>query len=339
VLLEPDDLVLFFRLHRRLMFFVNQRLNVTPLEFTSPDDFAEAAPEARLQIRNALTGNLELIDAFVSENLFGLGDDELDIIRSWRHLVAGRYYVFRELKNYTVFLKSASPPAAYGVVALWQPFEYLIGPRLPVLVDAVLLPFKGRIVYDSMLNTYNISFGGGIKSLLNESFKEAKARQGIVTWLPMSDEPRLVTTPKARPMAKPKSKGPADERLVFIMKMIDAFCAAYLNEEYAALCRKLAEKLARKRPSPLVSGSLQVWACGIVRTIGWVNFLHDKSQTPHMPLIDIDAVFGVAESTGTAKLATIRRMLRIHQLDPQWTLASRQNDDPIDWVFRRGRLP
>ncbi|MGH7135433.1 MAG: DUF6398 domain-containing protein [Pirellulales bacterium] len=27
-----------------------------------------------------------------------------------------------------------------------------------------------------------------------------------------------------------------------------------LNEEYAALCRKLAEKLARKRATPLVSG-------------------------------------------------------------------------------------
>ena len=32
---------------------------------------------------------------------------------------------------------------------------------------------------------------------------------------------------------------------------IDQFCKEHLNEEYAVLCRKLAEKLARKRPSPL----------------------------------------------------------------------------------------
>jgi hypothetical protein len=339
MLLEISDCELFFRLHRRLMLFINQRLNVTPLKLASPDDFAEAAPEPRLQIRNALTANLELIDAFVSENQFELPDDELEIVRSWRHLVAGRFYVFRELKNYTVFLKSASPPTAYGVVALSQPFEDLVRPRLPVLVDAVLLPFKGRIAYDSMLNTYNISFSGGVRRILNEGFKEAKARHGIVTSLPVSNEPRPVKAAKAKPAATAKSKGPADERLAFIMNLIDEFCAKHLNEDYAVLCRKLAEKLARKRPSPLVGGSAYVWACAIVRTIGWVNFLHDKSQTPHMPLIDIDAAFGVAESTGAAKLAAIRKMLRIHQLDPQWTLASRQNDDPIDWVFRRGRLP
>jgi hypothetical protein len=338
MLLDRIECELFFRLHRRLMFFVHQRTNVARLKLASPDDFAVAPPQLRLQVRNALTDNLDLIDVFAAENPFGLSNDDLEIVRSWRHLVAGRLYVFRELKNYTVFL-GGSPAVAYGVVALSQPFEDLVGPHLPVLVDGVLLPFKGRIVYDSMLNTYNISFGRGIRRMLNESFKEAKARQGIVTSLPASNELRSANAPKAKRGSKPKSPGPADERLAFIVKLIDGFCAEHLNEEYAALCRKLVEKLARKRPSPLFSGSPYVWACGIVRTVGWVNFLHDKSQKPHMPLIDIDAAFGVAESTGAAKLAAIRRMLRIHQLAPEWTLASRRNDDPIEWVLRRGRLP
>ena len=45
------------------------------------------------------------------------------------------------------------------------------------------------IVYDGLMSSYNISFGPGIRRSLNESFKEAKARHGIVTSLPMSDEP------------------------------------------------------------------------------------------------------------------------------------------------------
>lgn len=93
--------------------------------------------------------------------------------------------------------------------------------------------------------------------------------------------------------------------------MTDQFCKQHLNEEYAVLCRKLAEKLARKRPSPLLSGKLYTWACGIVRTIGGVNFLHDKSQTPYMRLSDIDAKFGISESTGAGKLAQIRKLMRI----------------------------
>ena len=50
--------------------------------------------------------------------------------------------------------------------------------------------------------------------------------------------------------------------------MTDTFCQTHLNEEYMALCRKLAEKLAAKRPSPLLRGELRTWACGIIRTIG-----------------------------------------------------------------------
>lgn len=334
MLLEPNDIEIFFRLHRALMFFVSQRLNVVPLNLASPDDFANVSAELRLQIRNALKDKLELIDAFVAENQFALLADELEIVRSRRHAVAGRFYIFRELKQYAVFLSSTSPPTAYGVVALSQPFEELIGPRLPVLVDAVLLPFKGRIVYDSMLNTYNISFGGGIRRSLNESFKEAKARQGIVTSLPISDEPLPARTPKAKRAPKPPSKEVKDQTLEVIITAVEAFCKEHLNEEYAALCRRLAEKLARKRPSPLISGNPIGWASGIVRTIGWVNFLHDKSQTPHMRLSDIDAAFDVSESSGAANLAAIRKLLKIRQLDPSWTLPSRLDDNPLAWLVQ-----
>ena len=56
---------------------------------------------------------------------------------------------------------------------------------------------------------------------------------------------------------------------------MDAFCKQHVNDDYADLCRKLTAKLGRKRPSPLVSGLPNTWACGIVRAIGWVNFLDE----------------------------------------------------------------
>jgi hypothetical protein len=150
----------------------------------------------------------------------------------------------------------------------------------------------------------------------------------------MSDEPLPVKAPKARPVPKPPSREAKDEVLRVIIEMIDQFCREHLNEEFAVLCRKRAEKLARKRPSPLLHGSPNTWASGIVRTIGWVNFLHDKSQTPHMRLSDIDAVFGISESSGAAKLAAIRKMLKLHPLDPNWTLASRLDENPMVWMLQ-----
>jgi hypothetical protein len=52
-----------------------------------------------------------------------------------------------------------------------------------------------------------------------------------------------------------------DPPLAEITGLVDAFCKEHLNAEYADLCRKLTEKLARKRPSPLVSGNadLGLW--------------------------------------------------------------------------------
>ena len=65
----------------------------------------------------------------------------------------GKFYVFRYLKKYTVFLTSGgSPNKAYGVLGLADPMEQVIGPYLPRLITTVLLPFKGRIIYDGLIS-------------------------------------------------------------------------------------------------------------------------------------------------------------------------------------------
>ncbi len=337
MLLELQDVEQFFRLHRTLMLFVNQRLKVIPDNLATPEEFAAMSPEVRLKVRDAWLANVDLIESFVAENAARLPDDELDIVRSWRHLVTGEFYVFRKLKKYTVFLSTDKQAIAYGVLALSQPFEDLIGPYLPVLTETVLLPFKDQIVYDGLMSSYRISFGPGIRRSLNESFKAAKMRHGIVTSLPMSAKPMALAdnTPQAKPRAKarPPKEETADVAKV-IVDMIDRFCCEHLNEEYAVLCRRLAEKLARKRPSPLVSGKPNTWACGIVRTIGWVNFLDDRSQKPHLKLTAIDKVFGVGESTGQGKSMLIRKMLKIRPMDPGWSLRSRMNQNPAAWMIQ-----
>ena len=74
--------------------------------------------------------------------------------------------------------------------------------------------------------------------------------------------------------------------------------------------------LARKRPSPLTRGKPESWASGIVRVVGWVNFLGDPSQPHHMKMTDIDEGFGVSEATGSAKATAIRKLLRIRSARP-----------------------
>ena len=333
MLLAPHELAKFFKLHMALMFFVNQRLNVVPNKIATPEEFAVLPPNDRILVRDALNVNLDLIESFVAENPAHLTDDELDIVRSWRHLVAGQFYVFRELKKYTVFLSTTSPAIAYGVLALSQPFEDLVGPMLPVLTQTVLLPYKDGIVYDGLMKSYNISFGPGTRRSLTQEFNDAKARHGIVTSLPMSATPLPTKAPKAKPVPVPPSREQKDDALGVVIGLIEQFCNEHLNEEYKVLCCKLAEKLGRKRPSPLLQGSPNAWASGIVRAIGGVNFLQDKSQTPYMKSTDIDHCLGTSPSSGAAKLAAIRKMFKMHQLDPNWTLPSRLDDNPMVWML------
>src|SRR5207302_7892516 len=62
-----------------------------------------------------------------------------------------------------------------------------------------------------------------------------------------------------------------------IVELTDAFCRAHLDEEYAQLARQATTALCRKRPSPLATGHLKTWACGIVYALGAANFLDRKS--------------------------------------------------------------
>jgi Domain of unknown function (DUF6398) len=135
------------------------------------------------------------------------------------------------------------------------------------------------------------------------------------------------------PKLKPTADEAKNQTVEEITGLVDAFCREHLNEEYALLCRRLTEKLARKRPTPLVSGKPNTWACGIVRTIGWVNFLDDCTQKPHMKLTAIDKAFGVGASTGQGKSMLIRKMFKIGPFDPEWSLRSLIDQNPMTWMI------
>jgi hypothetical protein len=178
------------------MLFVNRRLKIVKPPAGSAKEVVAFPPGPRLKVRDALVEHPDLIDAFVDENPFDLAPGEVEIVRSWKHLVAGEFYVLRHLKAYTVFLTAKTPTVAYGVVALNDPFEVVIQQPLPFLCKSVLLPCQGRIVYDGLLWGYNVLIGGNIRRELNESYNQAKKRYGVVTSLPWNPDMPKATSVK-----------------------------------------------------------------------------------------------------------------------------------------------
>jgi hypothetical protein len=70
-----------------------------------------------------------------------------------------------------------------------------------------------------------------------------------------------------------------------------------------------------------------------VRVVGWVNFLDDSTQTPHLKMADIDTGFGVSQASGQAKSKVIRDLLKIRRFDPDWTVPSRMEANPLVWML------
>jgi hypothetical protein len=123
------------------------------------------------------------------------------------------------------------------------------------------------------------------------------------------------------------------EKYKAIVEITDRFSKENLNEDYARLIRYAVAALCRKRPSPLETGNINTWACGITHAIGMVNFLFDKSQSPHISAKELYKKFSLGESTGNAKSKVVRTLLGMYQLDPNWSLSSRLQSNPLVWML------
>ena len=179
LLREETDL--FYRLMWELQFYTNHRRRILA-DIDSVAGYANLSMNAKVKVRDSLWENPGLIDAYVKKNPNGLHAEELDIVSKWKRFVSGTFYIYRCLKKHNIFIGENSK--VYGVLALHDNLEKMFyGQRLPIMVQTVLLPFKGKIIYDGILRGYNITFGSGIRSTLKEEYMAAKQNGRIITTL------------------------------------------------------------------------------------------------------------------------------------------------------------
>ncbi len=118
-----------------------------------------------------------------------------------------------------------------------------------------------------------------------------------------------------------------------VLVLVDAFCERHLDAEYMQLCRRLIEKLARKRPSPLARGEAKIWAGGAIYVVGRQNFLFDPSIRPHMTVDQISHGIGVPKSTLANKAALICKVLGITRLTYDYHRRDMLARDPLPWMI------
>jgi hypothetical protein len=194
MVLPPDQTERFYRIWFALLHYVNDRQHlVAPFPAAVGDAVIPTADA--YELRTALWADDALRERFVADNPARLPPADLALVASWRDRLEGAFFIERHLKHYTIFLSEGTLARAYGVLGLVSPLDEIVGPHLPVYVQAVLLPFEGRIIYDSLLAPYDISFGPGIRRSLRDAYRDAQEREGIITAL---SPPAPPASPEAR---------------------------------------------------------------------------------------------------------------------------------------------
>ena len=338
--LSQTEKELFFKLWYEVIWIINEKHKIVP-QLKKPVFGDSIIQEEIVAVRDKIWENPKWIDEFLVDQCSdGLTTHEREVITSWReNFVKERFIIIRHLKKYSVFMTVSEPVRLYGVWGISDPIRVNVDDITPFMLDTVLLPFCGKIIYDGLVYYSNISFGKNMRDSFNKAYMEAKTTTGIIENMFV---PPIPAAPKEK---KPKPAPPAvdtkganvpkalSSRYMEVAVIIEGFCEEKLNVEYKEICLRALAKLCRKRPSPLLSGKSQTWACGIVYAIGSVNFIFDKSQPLNMTASEIAEWFGLSKSTASGKASEINKLLDLSYFNIEFLLQEHIDTNPAIWYL------
>ena len=179
--LEQCDAKLFYRLWLPLLDFVNRKYHGHP-ETEWIDKRHGIDTGAVKEIADYLWLHTGVIEEYLAEA--ELPKEYAQIVAGWKQCRPGRYILERHLKKGSVFI-SVEDGTVYMVKGLFSTWEEMLGDS-PVLLDAVLIPFRDSIISDGLVVPYRIHFGKGAVEDFKEVYMKAK-RNHIIRFSILSE--------------------------------------------------------------------------------------------------------------------------------------------------------
>jgi hypothetical protein len=177
--LGKKDIEEFFKLHKSLLLYVNNKKHLIK-GLSSISDLQIAPFEKIAELRNMAVNDLTLIDSLVKENPFKFTDKELKTIECWKEGIFDTFFIVKYETDMAIFYHPETKKC-YGVLSLNDQLEDMLGPYIPRIVQAWLISFKDRIIYDGLIAPYNITVGRGMEKNLRAEHKEAVVKHGVLT--------------------------------------------------------------------------------------------------------------------------------------------------------------
>lgn len=180
--LSSEECRLFYETWYGLMGFVNDRKSVIKAKIKP--EYPNAVNDMMVhKVREVLWEKPELIDEYISET--ELPQEKIDILKLWRtNHKKGMSFILEYQPEYAVAIATDAQgeDRLYGIKGISSSMENALRRNLPAQIETVLLPFKGKIIYDSFMGSMPIGFAEGAKAAFREMYDKA-IKHGIITSL------------------------------------------------------------------------------------------------------------------------------------------------------------
>ncbi|MDR1677755.1 MAG: SEC-C domain-containing protein [Deltaproteobacteria bacterium] len=158
--LSPSDCKLFYETWYGLLSFINDKMKIIRKKIY-PVYPNQVTDEEMIPIRFQLWDRPRLMDEYLA--VAKIPPEKIKLIKSWRsHFKHEQYILLEYLPDCAVMVYGQKGQLTkYAVKGLSRPISDTIQQELPLLVDAVLLPFKNTIIYDGFFAILPVSYDDG----------------------------------------------------------------------------------------------------------------------------------------------------------------------------------
>ena len=180
--LNSEECRLFYETWYGLIGFVNERKGVIKAKIKP--EYPNAVNDMMVhKVREVLWKKPELIDEYINET--ELPQEKIDILKLWRtNHKKGMIFILEYQPEYAVAIapNEQGEDRLYGIKGISNSVSNTLRRGLPAQIETVLLPFKGKIIYDSFISSISIGFGEGAKAAFREMYDKA-IKHGVITSL------------------------------------------------------------------------------------------------------------------------------------------------------------
>jgi hypothetical protein len=163
--------------HLDILYYVGKKKGIIPSS-TTFEDFMKIDFRQKAQCRDLFLEDENLLEDYLSENEGQLTSEAVEILLGFKQKISSSFVIYKCYAKHAIFIDTQTNKF-YAVLGLSSRFDEMFH-TFPVYIDATLIPFKDKIIYDGFLKGGGITFGSNMRASMKEDYMTAKKKGQII---------------------------------------------------------------------------------------------------------------------------------------------------------------